>query len=303
MELKIANFKLNNPIITASGTFGYADEFEDFCDVSKIGAIVTKGMTLEPRPGNSGDRIFETDCGMINRIGLENIGIESFLENKLPILKKKNINFILNVAGSCFEDYFKMAEIANDNNIGAIELNVSCPNVKEGCLEFGVDKNALYELVLGVRNNYKGCLIVKLTPNVTRIEDLAIAVKDAGADAISAINTLKGLGIKLDFINGKFYKKEVQGGLSGKCIKPVALAQVKRIRQVCDLPIIAMGGISTLYDIFEFISAGADFFQIGTQNFTEPNCAVNLVCELEEFICKNGFKDFIELKTAIKEIK
>lgn len=170
MGIKIANFEMKNPIIAASGTFGYADEYQDFCDVSKIGAIATKGITLEPRRGNSGERIFETDCGMINRIGLENIGIERFVEEKIPLLKEKNITYILNAAGSTLEDYTKLASIADKNNIEAMELNVSCPNVKSGCLEFGVDSNSLYELVSNVRKNYGGCLIVKLTPNVTSIE-------------------------------------------------------------------------------------------------------------------------------------
>lgn len=302
MGIKIANFEMKNPIIAASGTFGYADEYQDFCDVSKIGAIATKGITLEPRGGNSGERIFETDCGMINRIGLENIGIERFVEEKIPLLKEKNITYILNTAGSTLEDYTKLASIADKNNIEAMELNVSCPNVKSGCLEFGVDSNSLYELVLNVRKNYGGCLIVKLTPNVTSIESLALAVQKAGADAISAINTLKGLGIKIDFINGRFYKKEVQGGLSGKCIKPVALAMVKRIRAVTNLPVIGMGGISKLQDLFEFISAGADAFEIGTQNFTNPEICTTLAFELDNFMKNNGFKNFEDLKTAIKEI-
>lgn len=302
MGIKIANFEMKNPIIAASGTFGYADEYEDFCDVSKIGAIATKGITLEPRGGNEGDRIFETNSGMINRIGLENIGIERFIDEKIPILKKKNITYILNAAGSTIDDYSKLAQIADKNGIEAVELNVSCPNVKSGCLEFGVDSNSLYELVLNVRKNYGGCLIVKLTPNVTSIENLALAAQNAGADAISAINTLKGLGIKIDFINGKFYKKEVQGGLSGKCIKPVALSMVKRIAAVTKLPIIGMGGISCLNDLFEFISAGADAFEVGTQNFTQCDVCNILADELENFIKTNGFKDFEDLKEKIKEI-
>ena len=302
MGIKIANFEMKNPIIAASGTFGYADEYEDFCDVSKIGAIATKGITLEPRGGNEGDRIFETNSGMINRIGLENIGIERFIDEKIPILKKKNITYILNAAGSTIDDYSKLAQIADKNGIEAVELNVSCPNVKSGCLEFGVDSNSLYELVLNVRKNYGGCLIVKLTPNVTSIENLALAGQNAGADAISAINTLKGLGIKIDFINGKFYKKEVQGGLSGKCIKPVALSMVKRIAAVTKLPIIGMGGISCLDDLFEFISAGADAFEVGTQNFTQCDVCNILADELENFIKTNGFKDFEDLKEKIKEI-
>ena len=300
--VRIANFELKNPIIAASGTYGYADEFDVFCDVSKIGAVATKGITLNPRAGNDGDRIFETDSGMINRIGLENIGIHRFIEEKMPILKQKNINFILNMAGSTFNEYFEVAKIANNANIEAIEMNVSCPNVKAGCLEFGTDENSLYELVLGVRKNYDGCLIVKLTPNVTSIENLAIAVQKAGADAISAINTVRGLGIKIDFVNGKFYKKEVQGGLSGKCIKPVALANVKKIRSATKLPIIAMGGISKLSDLLEFISVGADAFEIGTQNFTQPDVCITLADELNNFISQNGFETFENLKEKLKEI-
>lgn len=300
--VKIGNFELKNPIIAASGTFGYADEFENFSDVEKIGAIATKGITLEPKCGNEGDRIFETNSGMINRIGLENIGIHRFIEEKLPILKAKNINFILNMAGSTFEEYEKVAKIAQGAGISAIEVNVSCPNVKSGCLEFGVDKNSLYELTSLIRRAFEGCLIVKLTPNVTKIEDLAIAVQKAGADAISAINTVKGLGVKIDFTEGKFHKKEVMGGLSGKCIKPVALSCVKRISAVCDLPIIAMGGISKLSDLFEFMSVGADAFEIGTQNFTNPDICNVLAVELEQFIKENGFETFENLKNKLKEI-
>lgn len=302
MGIKIANFELKNPIIAASGTYGYADEFDVFCDVSKIGAVATKGITFVERPGNEGERIFETDCGMINRIGLENVGIHKFIQDKMPILKEKNINFILNTAGSTIEEYVEIARIADKNSIGAIELNVSCPNVKSGCLEFGTDKKALYELVSRVRQNYSGCLIVKLTPNVTSIEDLALAVQKAGADAISAINTLKGFGVKIDFINGNFYKKQVQGGLSGKCIKPVALAMIKRIRSAVELPLIGMGGISKLDDLFEFISAGADAFEVGTHNFTQPDICIKLAQELDDFIKTNGFCDFEALKNKIKEI-
>lgn len=300
MGIKIANFELKNPIIAASGTFGYADEFEDFCDVSKIGAVVTKGITLASRAGNEGARIFETDSGMINRIGLENVGIYKFIEEKLPLLRQKNINFILNVGGSTIEEYVEITRIAQKNSIDAVELNVSCPNVKSGCLEFGVDANSLGELVCRVRASYGGCLIVKLTPNVTSIEALAVSVKKAGADAISAINTLKGLGVKIDFINGKFCKKEVQGGLSGKCIKPVALSCVKRIRDVVDLPIIAMGGISKLDDLFEFMSVGADAFEIGTSNFVRPDICVRLSQELEDFIQNNGFKTLDDLKEKLR---
>lgn len=299
LSLKIKDFEMKNPIIAASGTYGYNNEFEVFCDVKKIGAVVTKGITLEPRPGNEGERIFETYGGMINRIGLENIGIEAFLKEKLPVLKECDINFILNIAGNTPEDYIKLAQIAQENDIKAIELNVSCPNVKCGCIEFGVNKQALYELVLMVRKHYENCLIVKLSPNITSAEEIAEAVQSAGADAVSAINTVRGMGVKLDFINGEFKKNAVSGGLSGRAIKPVALSFVDRISKVIDIPIIAIGGIYTLEDIFEFFSVGAKAVQIGTANFTHPDIAERLVNELEEFMENNKFKNLKELQEKL----
>lgn len=301
MSLKIKGFELKNPIITASGTYGYSNEFEVFCDVSKLGAIVTKGITIEPREGNEGERIFETSAGMINRIGLENVGINEFLANKLPELKNKKINFILNIAGNTPEDYIELAKQAEKNEIKAIELNVSCPNVKCGCIEYGVNKQALYELVLMVRKNYNGCLIVKLSPNVTSPEDMATAAQSAGADAISAINTVRGMGIKLEKTKDGFKKTTVSGGLSGKCVKPIALSFVDRISKVVDIPIIALGGIYTLEDIFEFFSVGASAVQIGTANFTHPEIAQKLVNELENFMNLNGYKTLSALQKALKE--
>lgn len=301
LSLKIKDFKLKNPIITASGTYGYNNEFDAFCDVKTLGAVVTKGITLEARLGNDGQRIFETHAGMINRIGLENVGIKAFLEEKLPVLKQNNIDFILNIAGSTVEDYIQLAQIAQENNIKAIELNVSCPNVQCGCIEFGVNKQALYELVSIVRKNYENCLIVKLSPNVTSAEDIAAAAQGAGADAVSAINTVRGMGVKLDFVNGKFKKTTVAGGLSGRAIKPVALSFVDRISKVIDIPIIAMGGIYTLDDVLEFFSVGAKAVQIGTANFTHPDIAERLVNDLEKFMSKNGFSTLDELQKQLKE--
>lgn len=294
------SFSLNSPLIAASGTYGYVDEFEDFIDLNCFGAISTKGMTITPRLGNSGDRIFEVKGGLINRIGLENIGIDAFISEKLPKLKEKNINFVLNIAGSTLEDYEKMAQIAQINKIKAIEINVSCPNVKQGCLEFGLNPEQLFKLTKTIRKNYDGFLIVKLSPNTADIKPLAAAVEAGGADCISAINTIRALGIKLDFINEKFFKKSVQGGLSGECIKPVALYMVQEIKRVVNIPIIAIGGISSLYDLFEFILVGADAFQIGTANFIKPNIMSALAKELSEFIEKNNFKDFNTLKEAIR---
>lgn len=291
---------LKTPIIGASGTYGYVDEYESFIDLNCLGAISTKGITLEKRPGNSGDRIFEVQNGMINRIGLENVGIQAFIENKLPKLKEKNIDFLLNIAGSTHEDYEKLATIANDNDIKAIEVNVSCPNVKQGCLEFGLNPNALFELTKRIRKNYNGFLIVKLSPNTQDIKPLATAVEQGGADCISAINTLRGLGMKVDFVGNKFIKKSVQGGLSGSCIKPVALYMINQIKQVVKIPVIAMGGITKFEDLIEFLAVGADAFQIGTANFIDPSICSSIANELNNFIVKNGFKDFEELKGAIQ---
>lgn len=302
-SVKIKDFEMKNPIITASGTYGYNNEFDVFCDVKKLGAVVTKGITLEPRSGNEGERILETYGGMINRIGLENIGIEAFLQEKLPLIKECNINFILNIAGNTPEDYIRLAQIAQEKNIKAIELNVSCPNVKCGCIEFGVNKQALYELVSMVRKNYENCLIVKLSPNVTSAEEIAEAAQNAGADAVSAINTVRGMGIKLDFINGKFNKTTVAGGLSGKTIKPIALSFVDRVSKVIDIPIIAMGGIYTLNDILEFFSVGAKAVQIGTANFTYPDIAEKLVNDLENFMGVNGFKTLDELQKELMGVQ
>lgn len=301
LSLKIKDFTIKNPIISASGTYGYNTEFDVFCDVKKLGAVVTKGITLEPRLGNEGQRIFETNGGMINRIGLENIGIEAFLKEKMPALEENKIDFIMNIAGSSIEDYIELAKIAQDNNIRAIELNVSCPNVKSGCIEFGVNKDSLYELVAKVRNKYKNCLIVKLSPNVTIAEEIALSAQNAGADAISAINTVRGMGLKINFANGKFQKTTVTGGLSGRCIKPIALSFVDRISKVVHIPIIAMGGIYSLEDVLEFFSVGAKAVQIGTANFTHPDIAEKLVEDLENFMTENNFSTIDELQSKLKE--
>ncbi len=310
MELKIKttliNKKTNNsisfktPIITASGTYGYNNEFEDFIDLDFLGAISTKGITLEKRLGNEGERIFELKGGMINRIGLENVGIEAFIKDKLPLLKEKNIDFLLNIAGSSIDDYIKLASCADENNIKALEVNVSCPNVSHGCLEFGLNPDILHELTLKIRKNYGGFLIVKLSPNTSDIKPLALACEEGGADCISAINTLRGLGINVQYENNKFYKKSVEGGVSGSLIKPSALYMIKQIKQVVSIPVIGMGGILTLDDLFEFIYAGADAFEIGTANFMKPSLASDLAKELNEFIIKNEFKNFDDLKERIR---
>ncbi len=304
LSVNLNGLKLNNPIITASGTFGYANEFDDFINVRNLGAIVTKAITLAPRPGNTGRRIMETPSGMINSIGLENMGVESFTTNVLPFLEKEKIPFIVNIAGASMDEYLKLAEICEANKIKAIEINLSCPNVKAGCMEFGVSEAHLYALIKEVRASYSGTIIAKLTPNITSIEKIALAAQNAGADAVSAINTLKATAINLNYVNGKFKMERVNGGLSGRAIKPVALRAISNIREVVDIPIIGMGGISSLSDILEFVAVGADAVQIGTANFTHPAISEELVNELSEFISTNGFGSFEELKRKLrKDIK
>ena len=300
LSVRKGKLSLKNPIMTASGTFGYADEFEDFIDVSRLGAVVTKAISLNPRPGNPWNRVIEVTSGMINSIGLENVGIEKFISDKLPVLRKKNIDFVVNLAGSGMDEYAELARICEANKIDAVELNVSCPNVKSGCLEFGTDARTLGELVKSVRKVYNGSLIVKLTPNVTRIEDIALAAQENGADAVSAINTLKGLGMKLSFKNGKFYREQVIGGFSGMAVKPVALGVVNRLKQVLEIPIIGLGGIASMQDVLEFFAVGADAVQIGTANFTTPDISVRIIDELSAFMEENGFRTLEELKERLR---
>ena len=252
--------------------------------------------------GNEGDRIFETTGGMINRIGLENVGIKEFIDKKLPDLKEKNINYVMNLAGSTFDDYIMAAKVAQEADIKAIEVTVSCPNVKQGCLEFGTNPESLGKLTREIRNVYKNFLIIKLTPNVSDIESLAKTVEENGADCISAINTLKGLGVKIEILpNGQIKKSSVQGGLSGKCIKPVALSMVKRIKEVVNIPIIGIGGISNTQDVLEFLSVGADAVQIGTENFTNPTITETIIKELEELLAKLNLNSIEELKRELRK--
>ncbi len=301
LSVDLGGFKLKNPVMTASGTYGYADEYEDFIDVSALGAIVTKAISIKPKKGNEGLRLFETTGGMINRIGLENIGIEEFISKKLPVLREKNINFVMNLAGSNYDDYIEAAKTAQRASVNAIEVNVSCPNVKEGCLEFGVEPSSLSKLTESIRKVYDGFLIIKLTPNTSDIESLALAAQNSGADCISAINTLKGLGVKIEVTPDREIKKTlVQGGLSGKCIKPVALSMVKRIKEAVKIPVIGIGGIAAVEDVIEFLSVGADAVQIGTENFTHPDVTIKIINELNSFIEGLNLKSLDELKRKLR---
>lgn len=299
LSVKIGSMRLKNPVITASGTFGYNDEYNDFMNLQGIGAIITKGITLHPRSGNPQPRIKEVKGGLINSIGLENVGIQAFIEKKLPVLREKNIEFIVNIAGESIEEYKELAAICHNAGIPAIELNLSCPNVDKGCLEFGKDEATLSRLVSGVRESFSGTLIVKLGSNVSFPEKIALAVQNAGADAISAINTVKAMNITINTNNKGF--KFIKGGLSGPCIKPIALNFIWEIRKAVSIPIIGMGGITSLSDMLEFFAAGATAVQIGTGTFMSPDISERLAHELQDFMAISGYNSLQDLILDLRE--
>lgn len=295
LSVKLGRLELRTPIITASGTSGYADEFEEFTDMQAIGAIVTKGITLEPRKGNPQPRIKELKNAIINSIGLENVGIRAFIDTKLPVLNKKNIPFIMNIAGFTLEEYFELAKICEINGIQAIELNVSCPNVKSGCLEFGTNEEVLYNLVSRIRDIYSGTMIVKLTPNVTDPKPLAQAIERGGADIISAINTVRALNVEVKMVEGRLVKSTLKGGMSGPAIKPIALNFINTISSAVKIPIIGMGGIMTFTDMLEFLSVGSTAIQVGTASFVYPDITERLVTDLEYFLSTNNISGYSKL--------
>ena len=296
LTLKIKDIVFKSPIMVASGTFGYGDEVKDLVDISKIGCIITKSVTLEPREGNPPPRIHETSSGMLNSIGLANVGINEFCNKKLPYLNKMKTHFIINIAGSTMDEYIKVLEMLENSNGKHVgyEINISCPNVKEGGMEFGVNANMTYKLTSKLRNMTNKLLIMKLSPNVTNIEEIALAAERGGADAVSAVNTFVGMAI--DYKTGKMLLSTKFGGLSGPAIKPMAIAKIHKIYNEINIPIIGMGGIASFEDIIEFIRAGSSLVQIGTLNYREPSIACRLYHELENFLLENKIKDINQLK-------
>tara|TARA_B100000579_G_scaffold183013_1_gene149143 strand:- start:783 stop:1694 length:912 start_codon:yes stop_codon:yes gene_type:complete len=295
IKVKIKNFEFNSPIIAASGTFGYGDEVDKFIDLSKIGCVITKSITLEPRQGNLSPRIYESKSGMINAIGLANVGVDKFCSEKLPLLNNINTNFIVSIAGSKLQDYIDVMnklELSTGKHIG-YEINISCPNVKQGGMEFGIDKSVTLDLVSKLRELTDKLLIIKLSPNVTSIEDIALAAEEGGADAVSAINTFVGMGI--DYKTGKMNLSTKFGGVSGPAIKPLALAKVHKIYNKINIPIIGMGGISSYKDIIEFIRVGATMIQVGTLNYRDPLIISNMSSKLEIFFKDNKINSITNL--------
>jgi len=281
-SIKIGSLALKNPIMVASGTYGYGKEFnEDLYPIKELGAVITKGVSLNPRQGNQMPRIVETPSGMLNAIGLANVGLEEFKNEKLPYLREASATVIVNVFGETIEEYEKIAEaVSAEQGVDAIELNISCPNVKSGGIHFGTDPKQAAKVTKEVKKKVNVPLIVKLSPNVTDIVEIGKAVEDAGADAVSAINTITGMAIDIKTRKPKL--ANVVGGLSGPAIKPVALRMVWELCRGLKIPVIGVGGISSLEDVLEFLIAGAKAVQIGTANFVDPMIAYRLVKELKE---------------------
>ena len=290
LSVKIGSLFLKNPVLLASGTVGYGNEINELTDLSKLGGIVTKSLSLKPRKGNPPQRIVETPSGMLNAIGLANVGVESFIKDKIPFLQKLDTTIICNIAASSIEEYVECVRILSpEETIKAFEINVSCPNVKEGGLIFGNDLKSVGRITELVREATGKPIIIKLSPNVPRISDFAEVVKKAGGDAVSAINTL--VGTSFDIYTRKPKIKNITGGLSGPAIRPVALAKVLEIKRNVDIPIIGIGGIMSWKDAVEFMIVGASAFQVGTANFINPNTGNEIVKGLEEFcIQKKNYK-------------
>jgi len=280
--------------MTASGTFGYGLEFADFVNLEDIGGIIVKGTTLNPREGNDYPRMVETSSGMLNCVGLQNKGVDYFCKNIYPQIKDINTNMIVNVSGSCPEDYAECAARINElENIPAIELNISCPNVKQGGMAFGVTTDGAASVVRAVREAYKKPLIVKLSPNVTSITDIALAVQDAGADAVSLINTL--MGMVIDIEKRKPILSIGTGGMSGPAVKPVAVRCVYQVAKAVNIPIVGLGGIMNAHDAIEFLLAGASAIEIGTANFVDPAITVKVANGISEWLDNHGCKSVKEI--------
>lgn len=307
LSVKIAGGKFSNPVLVASGTFGYGEEYSSLIDLNKLGGIVTKSITLDPREGHTPPRTFETSCGMLNAIGLANVGVDEFIKEKLPFLRSLKTRIIVNVAGSTVGEYVEVVKRLNRTSrrsrqrrggIDLLEINISCPNVKEGGIAFGSKVKSAYECIKAVRKNSSYPIIAKLSPNVTDIVEIARAVEKAGADAISLINTL--IGMAIDIEKRRPVLANITGGLSGPAIKPVALAMVWKVAGAVRVPVIGLGGIMNTADALEFILAGASMIQVGTANFVDPQTSIKIVNGLSEYCKKRKIKKITDLVGRLK---
>lgn len=293
MKVNINGVEFKNPVIAASGTFGFGAEYNNFYDVGILGGISSKGLTINPKAGNDGLRVYETASGMMNSVGLNNPGIDAFIETELPKMRKLGTNVIANIGGGCIEDYVKAVTKINETDVDMIELNISCPNVKHGGMAFGIKSNVAYDVVKEIKSIVKKPLMVKLSPNAEDIVDMAVKCEEAGADSISLINTLKGMAI--DIYKRKPVFNNVTAGLSGPAVKPVALAMVHDVAKAVNIPVIGLGGIASGADAIEFMMAGASAIQIGTVNFINPMAGKEIIEEMEEFLKSQGIKDINEI--------
>lgn len=299
LNTKIGSLELKNPVMTASGTFGYGTEYADFMDISRLGAIIVKGTTLAPRQGNPYPRMAETPSGMLNAVGLQNKGVDYFVDHIYPEVQKISTAIIVNVSGSCIDDYVQTASIINTlDDIPAIELNISCPNVKQGGMAFGVNPESAAQVVSAVRKAYDKTLIVKLSPNVTDITEIARAVEGAGADSVSLINTM--LGMAIDAEKRRPILSTVTGGMSGPAVKPVALRMVWQTAKAVKIPVIGLGGICSATDAIEFLLAGASAIQIGTANFIDPSISEKVVDGIADYLERHGFSSVQEIIGALQ---
>jgi len=299
LTVNIGRLKLKNPVMTASGTFGYGEEYSEFVDLNKLGAIVVKGLSLKPMEGNPAPRIYETPCGMLNAIGLQNVGVKEFLKTKLPYIRKFDTKLIVNIFGNTLQEYVKLSRILDDAGVDGIELNVSCPNIKKGGIFFGTDKKMLQKLVAKVRASVSNAvLITKLSPNVSYIQEFAKIAEECGSEAVSLINTIPGMAIDIKTRRPRI--ANITGGLSGPAIKPIAVRMVYETFKAVKIPVIGMGGIMNSGDAIEFMLAGAAAVAIGTANFVNPSATIDIIKGIESFMAENSIRDVKELRGAIK---
>ena len=299
LKVNIGKIELKNPVMTASGTFGYASEYKELVDLNLLGAVIVKGLSIEPSKGNLPPRIVETPCGMLNAIGLENVGIKAFIRDKLPFLKNLSTPVIVNIFGKDIGEYSEMASQLDDiAEISGIEVNISCPNIKAGGIAFGVDPESAYKVIRAVRGRTTKPLMIKLSPNVSDIAEIAERVEDAGADSISLINTITGMAVDIETRRPKL--ANITGGLSGPAIKPVALRMVWQVVKKVKIPVIGVGGIMTAEDALEFLIAGATAVQVGTANLINPRAAIDIIEGIQAFLIKNNIPRITDITGTLQ---
>ncbi len=298
LDVNIGNLKLKNPVLTASGTFGYGEEFQDFIDLERLGGFIVKGTTLNPREGNDYPRMAETPSGMLNAVGLQNKGVDYFIDHIYPRIKDLDTQVMVNVSGASVADYVAVCEkLKACEHINAIEVNISCPNVKQGGMAFGTTCSGAAEVTSAVRKAWDKTLIVKLSPNVTSITDIAKAVEAEGADSVSLINTM--LGMAIDVERRRPMLSTITGGLSGPAVRPVAVRMVWQVCKAVDIPVIGLGGIMNGRDALEFIMAGASAIEVGTANFIDPAVTVKIIDEINDYLDRHNFRDIADIRGII----